>query len=213
MLRMFRFFILISVFLGVCAGLGIYALKSYRPVNGCNTRLRPDRISGIKYGCFKLHNTVGDIVNLADFKDQYLFFYFGYTHCPDYCPTALSIMAQFYNNLSQDYQKKIKMFFITVDPDRDTPQLLDDYVKMFHPGITPLTGTKEEINLVKEQYKVYANRVDLKSASDYVLDHSTYSYVIEPGGKTFWSLRHGFSASDLTQEFNKAVAWRYGANK
>ena len=106
--------------------------------------------------------------------------FFGYTHCPDVCPTTLADMSAMFKALGDD--DKARALFITVDPQRDTPVVLKDYMTSFDPRITALTGTPEEIKTVERAYKVYAKAVPDKDGT-YTMDHTAITYLMDKDGK------------------------------
>ncbi len=106
--------------------------------------------------------------------------FFGYTHCPDVCPTTLADMSAMFKTLGDD--DKARALFITVDPQRDTPVVLKDYMTSFDPRITALTGTPEEIKSVERAYKVYAKAVPDKDGT-YTMDHTAITYLMDKDGK------------------------------
>ena len=106
--------------------------------------------------------------------------FFGYTHCPDVCPTTLSDISSVFKALGDD--NKARAMFVTVDPQRDTPVVLKDYMTSFDPGITGLTGTPEAIKAIEHEYKVYAKAVPDKDGS-YTMDHTAITYLMDRDGK------------------------------
>lgn len=113
-----------------------------------------------------------------DFKDKYKLIYFGFTYCPAICPTELQKTAEAYNELSKRLQDQIQMIFVTIDPERDTQSVMKNYVAMFHPDLIGLTGTKEQIDTIKREYKVYGAKVP--EGDTYTMDHSSYIYFMSP---------------------------------
>ncbi len=106
--------------------------------------------------------------------------FFGYTHCPDVCPTTLSDMSRMFETLGRD--KKAQGVFITVDPERDTPTVLKDYLSNFDPRIKGLTGASEAVAAVEKAYKVYAKKVPT-SSQDYSMDHTAVVYLMDKSGR------------------------------
>ena len=122
-------------------------------------------------------------VTAADYKGRYLLVYFGFTHCPDICPTSLLLMRNALEQIGPK-AKKIQPLFITVDPERDTPKAMRMYTRNFGKSIVGLTGTPEQIKHAADSFKVYYSRVDDKtSAMGYVMDHSGFIYLMGPDGK------------------------------
>lgn len=106
--------------------------------------------------------------------------FFGYTHCPDVCPTTLADISSMFKALGDD--EKARALFITVDPERDTPTVLKDYMTSFDPRITALTGTPAQIKAVEREYKVYAKAVPDKDGT-YTMDHTAITYLMDKDGK------------------------------
>lgn len=131
-------------------------------------------------GPFTLVDQDGRTVTDADFRGRYMLIYFGFTYCPDVCPTELQVMAQAVDALG-DRAKEVQPILITVDPERDTPKQLAGYVPLFHPDLTGLTGTPEQIAEVARAYRVYYAKAEQEDG-DYTMDHSSYIYLMGPDG-------------------------------
>jgi protein SCO1/2 len=134
-------------------------------------------------GPFVLTSPDGTTVSEQTYRGKWLLVFFGYTSCPDTCPTALLEMAAALGRLGPDADK-LQSLFITVDPRRDTPAIMGNYTQSFDPRIVGLTGTSLQIAAVAQEYGVYyAPRKSGMGAEDYVMDHSTYIYLMDPEGK------------------------------
>jgi cytochrome oxidase Cu insertion factor (SCO1/SenC/PrrC family) len=118
----------------------------------------------------------------ADFLGRPALLYFGYTHCPDVCPTDLQAIAEAADLLDRD-GASVQMLFVTLDPERDTAERLADYVALFHPRLVGLTGAPAVIRRVARDHKVYIRRVEPPDASDYLLDHSAFIYLRGADGR------------------------------
>lgn len=134
-------------------------------------------------GPFTLVDHTGQTVTQADFAGQYLLVYFGFTYCPDVCPTELANMAAAMGQLDEAVAEQVQPVFITIDPERDTPQAMADYVDLFHPRMIGLTGSEEQIAEVAGEYRVYYRRVDSSEFTDYQMDHSSFVYLMGPDGE------------------------------
>ncbi len=132
-------------------------------------------------GPFRLIDQNGRAVSEQDFKGEPFVVFFGFTNCPDICPTTLFEMSEVLKRLGPDANKTAALF-ISVDPERDTPEKLKDYVSSFHPRIFGLTGTPEEIAAVEREYRVYAKKVPLKDG-DYTMDHTAVVYLMDKDGR------------------------------
>ena len=132
-------------------------------------------------GPFRLLDHNGRVVTEADFKGRPFLVFFGFTHCPDICPTALFEMSEVLKRLGPDADKTAALF-ISVDPERDTPEKLKDYVSSFHPRVFGLTGTPAEIEAVTRAYRAYAKKVSLDGGG-YTMDHSAIVYLMDKDGR------------------------------
>jgi protein SCO1/2 len=129
---------------------------------------------------FKLTDHNGKTRTLADFKGKAVVIFFGYTHCPDFCPTTLAEMAEALRGLG-DKSAEVQVLFVSLDPERDTSQVLAQYVPAFHPSFLGLTGSREEIAAVAKEFKVVYQKQGGGQA--YTLDHSTGTYVYDSNGR------------------------------
>lgn len=144
-------------------------------------------------GNFTLHSKDGPI-SLSDFKGKVVLLFFGYTSCPDVCPTSLAFSAKALNSLDKTELEQVQPLFITLDPQRDTAEKLDKYVKFFHPKLAGLTGSEEEIARTAKLYGVKHYRVESgHSSSDYDINHSAALYLITKGGTLRFLFPHGTS--------------------
>ncbi len=133
-------------------------------------------------GPFSLTDHTGRAVTEADFAGRVLLVYFGFTFCPDVCPTELGIMAQAMEDLGPQ-AARVTPILITIDPERDTPQALAPYVENFHPAMRGLTGTPQQIADVARRYRVYYQRVQRPNMTEYLMDHSSFIYLVGPDGR------------------------------
>jgi protein SCO1 len=134
-------------------------------------------------GPFALIAPDGTTVTDQTFRGKWLLVYFGYTFCPNTCPMTLNEIATALEKLGTD-ATKMQPLFITVDPQRDTREVLEQYTRSFDPRIVGLTGSPQQIDAVTQEYGAYAARDKTgPGPEDYVIDHSTYLYVMDPGGK------------------------------
>lgn len=132
-------------------------------------------------GPFQLVDQNGKTVTDADFRGKPFLVFFGFTHCPDICPTTLFEVSEVFNRLGADAEK-VSAIFVTVDPERDTPEKLKLYLSSFHPRIFGLSGSNEQIEAVKKAYYVYAKRVPLEGGG-YTMDHTAIVYLMDKNGK------------------------------
>lgn len=130
-------------------------------------------------GGFTLLDEMGRTVTQADFPGAWMLLYFGYTYCPDVCPTELGTAAAAIDALGAAGDK-VTPIFISIDPERDTPEQLGDYVSRFHPRLRGLTGTQDQVTAMARQYRVYYARARSSSNTDYLMDHSSFLYFVGP---------------------------------
>jgi protein SCO1/2 len=147
-------------------------------------------------GAFALQTGDGATVTQADLVGHPSLIYFGYTHCPDICPTTL---AQISDTLAKLPGQPVKVYFITVDPERDTPKLMGDYVSSFDPRIVGLSGSAEAIEQVEKAYRVYARKAPGKDG-DYAMDHSSVLYLMDRNGQFAEAFNLDRSAEDAAKE-------------
>jgi len=133
-------------------------------------------------GPFSLVDHAGRRVTDKDFRGRYMLVYFGFTYCPDVCPSGLQVIAAALQKLGAKADR-VTPLFITVDPERDTPAQLAEYVKSFHPQLVGLTGTPQEVDAAAKAYRVYYKKVqDEKSTAGYTFDHTSIIYLMDPNG-------------------------------
>lgn len=141
-------------------------------------------------GDFTLQSAAGP-VSLKDYRGKLVLVYFGYTYCPDICPTSLAATAEGLKQLTPEELAKVAMIFISVDPKRDTPERLKEYAEFFHPAIVGVTGTAETIAEIARRYGVfYAEQKVDTAGGGYVVDHSSDTFVIAPGGQLVAKIAH-----------------------
>lgn len=133
-------------------------------------------------GPVQLADHDGKVRTLADFRGKVVVLVFGFTNCPDVCPTTLADMASAVRKL-EDRAREVQVLFITVDPKRDTAELLRQYVPAFHPAFIALRGSPAEIEAVTKAFRVYANERPGKTQETYTVDHSSQSFVLDREGR------------------------------
>jgi protein SCO1/2 len=133
-------------------------------------------------GPFALIDEAGRPVTEADFGGRWLLLYFGYTFCPDVCPTELGTVAAAIDALGADAERVVPVF-ITIDPERDQPALIADYVARFHPRLRGLTGSPQQIAEAARRYRVYYAKTRRAEAADYLMDHSSFIYLVGPDAR------------------------------
>jgi protein SCO1/2 len=132
-------------------------------------------------GSFAMIGQDGRTVTNADLAGRPYLVFFGYTHCPDFCPTALFDISAVFKELGPD--KKVSALFVTVDPDRDTPDVLKNYLENFDSRIIGLTGDNQKIEAIAKAFRVYAKKVPGEKTGDYTVDHTGVVYLMDKRGK------------------------------
>lgn len=177
--KIFRlsFALVLSVFIAACA----QEKPAFKNVD----------ITGAEYARqFELTDHNGQKRTLADFKGKAVAVFFGFTQCPDVCPTALAELAKVKAGLGKDADK-LQVIFITIDPERDTPAVLKSYLANFDPQALGLVGSLEQTASTAKEFKVFYAKVPGTTAGSYTMDHTAGSYVFDPQGKIRLFVRHG----------------------
>lgn len=168
-------------------------------------RPSPSTTSGKPTGApFTLTSQQGE-VSLSDFEGQLALIYFGYTWCPDICPTSMIFMAKAVNYLPENLQHQLQPIFISVDPKRDSPARLADYVNFFEAGIIGLTGEEAYLAQLAKQYGAFYRYVEIDSAMGYAVDHTSDFYLVNSSGKLLATLPHSISGEELQAVLTKAL--------
>ena len=193
-------FVIAGFLIGAIAGAG--ALLVANPQGG-----QPVQSSGAALigGPFSLVGADGKPVTDRDFRGRYMLIFFGFTHCPDICPAELQVIAQALEQLG-DKAKKVVPIFITLDPERDTPEAMANYVKSFGPNFVGLTGSPEAIAAAAKAYRVAYSKVENKeSPRDYSVDHSALVYLMDPEGRYVTHFSYGLSADQMAEKLEKSL--------
>ncbi|KJC57787.1 electron transporter SenC [Bradyrhizobium sp. LTSPM299] len=156
-------------------------------------------------GPFALTDQTGHVRTNSDFRGRLMLVYFGFTYCPDVCPTDLQAIALALDKLGGDADS-VQPIFITVDPERDTSAHLAEYVPLFHPRLIGLTGRAEAIRNVADAYKVYYAKVPLEGAGDYTVDHTAYIYLMDRDGNYLGFFPPGTSADRMVEIIKPRLA-------
>jgi protein SCO1 len=162
-------------------------------------------VTGLDYAKgFTLLDHNGKTRTLADFKGKVVLVFFGYTQCPDVCPTTLAEMAAVMKELGPQADK-VQVLFITLDPERDTRELLASYVPVFDQRFLGLYGTPEETVKVAKEFKVFYKKVPGSEPGSYSIDHTAASYVFDRDGKLRLFVRHGQGAAPLVHDIKQLL--------
>ncbi|AKU13594.1 SCO1/SenC family protein [Azoarcus sp. CIB] len=170
------------------------------------TTFRATDITGADYGkglALSDHN--GTPRTLADFRGKVVMLFFGYTQCPDVCPTNLATMAEVMRQLGPDAER-LQVLFVTVDPERDTQQLLAQYVPVFDPRFIALRGDAAQTTAVAKEFRVFFQKSGDTSGNNYTVDHSTGTYVFDPAGRVRLYVKHGETADNIVADIRSLLA-------
>ncbi|MEI6300607.1 MAG: SCO family protein [Betaproteobacteria bacterium] len=169
-------------------------------------RFNSTDITGADYGKdFRLTDHNGKVRTLGDFKGRVVVMFFGYTHCPDVCPTTMAEMRQVLEKLGED-GKKVQVIFVSVDPERDTPALLAQYVPAFDPGFLGMVTDLENTQKTAKDFKVFFQKVKGKTPDNYSMDHTAGSYVFDPQGRLRLFVRHGGDTAPLVADLKTLLS-------
>jgi protein SCO1/2 len=162
-------------------------------------------ITGAEYGRkLDLADAEGKPRTLADFKGKVSVVFFGYTQCPDVCPTTMAELAAIKRAMGQDGER-VQGIFVTVDPERDTPEVLKAYLAAFDPSFVALRGTPEQTAEAAREFKVFFAKVPGKTDASYTVDHTAGSYVIDTQGQLRLFERYGAPAQELQADLERLV--------
>lgn len=189
----------LPMLLAGCDGKGLNPLTPAAPkFNGVD-------ITGAEYAkALSLTDPQGRKRSLAEFKGKVVVVFFGFTQCPDVCPTTMAELAEVRRRLGADGQR-VQGIFVTVDPERDTAQVLGEYVKALDPSFIGLRGSVEEVTQAARDFKVFFQKVPTKDGKSYTMDHTAGSYVFDPQGKARLFLRYGMDVDAWVADFKQLL--------
>lgn len=194
---------------GFLAGKWILLLLGSLLLASCGQQKAPFHgtdISGAAFGRqLTLIDHDGRPAALADFRGKAVVLFFGYTSCPDICPTTLSRYAEVMKTLGPEAER-VQVLFVTLDPGRDTPARLKEYVPWFHPSFVGLTGSTTEIAEAAREFRVFSAIKEVGGGMGYVLDHSAGSYVFDPAGKLRLFLNDTATVPDTVADLRRLLA-------
>ena len=183
-----------SAWAGIAATLGLAACSEPRP------SFNAVDITGADYAKdFSLKDVDGKVRTLADFKGKVVVLFFGYAQCPDVCPTTMTEMAQVKQQLGSDGDK-LQVLFVTVDPARDTPEVLKAYMGAFDPSFVALIPTADQLVTTAKDFKVYFKKVEGKTPTSYSMDHSAASFVYDTQGRLRLYARYGAGVAPMVSD-------------
>ncbi|MDH0747113.1 SCO family protein [Pseudomonas sp. GD03842] len=185
----------------VLGGMGIVGLGLLAGCDGSTTALNfkhgKDLSNEIRGRTFKLTDTQGEVKTLSSFRGLMPMVFFGFTQCPSVCPTALARAAQIKKIMGED-GRTLQVIFITVDPERDTPQILDAYVKQFDPSFVALRGTLEQTQQVAKEFGVFYEKEPI--GDTYTMSHTATSFVFDSRGNLRLGLSPSLSAKQCAED-------------
>ena len=159
-------------------------------------------------GPFELVDQYGRKFTHEDLKGKYTFLYFGYTHCPDVCPMGLTVIAEALAQLGEE-RRNFRVVMVSVDPERDTPQVLKDYLENFGPEFIGLTGTPEQIRAMARQWRAFYRKTPEKNG-DYRIDHSAIIFLLDKQGHYLKHFSYNISPERMVQGIREALAQERG---
>jgi protein SCO1 len=163
-------------------------------------------ITGADYATgFSLTDHNGQPRTLADFKGKAVVIFFGFTQCPDVCPTSMSELAEAKRLLGADGER-LQGLFVSIDPERDTPEIMKQYMASFDPSFLALYAAPDALPALAKSYKIYYKKVDGPTPTSYTMDHSAGSYVYDPQGRIRLYHRYGSGAPALAADLKKLLA-------
>lgn len=149
-------------------------------------------------------DTTGQVRTLDDYKGKVAIAFFGFTQCPDVCPTALAELSQTLSLLG-DQADQVQVLLISVDPERDTPQILSEYVGAFHPSFVGLTGTKDQLHKAAQSFKAYYAKAPGATPEDYSMDHTASFYVFDKKGDVRVLISGDAKAQDIANDIRQLL--------
>jgi len=149
-------------------------------------------------GAFNLINHHNEPVTEKDFLGKFMLVYFGYTYCPDVCPTDLQIMSAALGMVDPAIARDITPVFISIDPERDTVALMAQYIRHFHKNLIGLTGTVDQVKAIKSKYRVYSAKTD--DTTNYLVDHTAYTYLMNKDGTLLKHFNHALPPEKMAKQ-------------
>lgn len=196
--------LLLALLIGLAAGVGtaVVLLADFEQAGSQGEVSTGRALIG---GPFSLVNAEGQRVTEKNFAGKPMLVFFGFTNCPDVCPSGLQIIAAALDRLG-DKAQELTPIFITVDPERDTPEVTGQYVKSFHSDIVGLSGPAEDVAGAIKAYRVYARKVEDEATPDhYNVDHSAFLYLMDKNGEFVKHFPHSVDADTLATELSKVL--------
>lgn len=179
---------------------------------GCNEKSSARKfnaidITGAEFGKdFQLKDHHGQNRSLSDFKGMAVVMFFGYTNCPDVCPTTMSDLSQALELMGKEQAKRVKVLFVTVDPERDTQELLSKYVPAFNPDFLGMYGDETTTVKVAKEFRIFYQKNKKNNSGNYTVDHSAGTYVFDPAGQLRLFMKYGEGAESIAHDLRAILA-------
>lgn len=199
------FLILLLILAGIFA---VFVSFYASEINKSPVKTAEQNAKALIGGPFSLVNHHGKDVTHEDFKGKYMLVYFGYAYCPDICPMDLQIMSEALDQLPPAVLSEITPIFITVDPNRDTVEIMAQYVPAFHENMIGLTGSEEQTKAAKKSYRVYAAREKIEEGADpdsYLVNHSAFIYLMDRAGEYVTHFRSMADPAQIAERLQKII--------
>jgi protein SCO1 len=194
------------VFLVAALAVGLLGACDRLPGGASKPSFKAVDITGAEYAReLSLPDADGKMRTLSDFKGKVTLIFFGFTQCPDVCPTTLAELAAVKRELGKDGDR-VQGVFVSVDPQRDTPEILKAYMASFDPGFVALRGTPEQTAAAARNFKVFYAQVPGKTEGSYTVDHTAGTYVFDASGKVRLFVRYGSGAEALIHDLKLLLA-------
>ncbi|OJZ18417.1 MAG: SCO family protein [Thiobacillus sp. 65-29] len=191
--------------IAVLACVALFGLAACQPQSPTAQFVATDITDAGLGGGFTLVDHSGRTVTLADFRGKAVAMFFGYTHCPDVCPTTLSDFAEAMRQLGPD-AARVQVIFVSVDPQRDTPELMAQFVPAFDPSFLGAHAPGDELARLAKSFRVVYQKTAVKGPDDYLIDHSAGTYVFDPQGRLRLLMPYGSSPSAIVQDLRTLLA-------
>ena len=156
-------------------------------------------------GPFELIDGDGRTVTERDFRGRHMLIYFGFTFCPDVCPTTLFSASQALDGIGPALASKVRLVFVSIDPERDTPEVVKDYAAHFHPGTVGLTGTPEQVAAAARAFRIYYRKADPEEDGSYLVDHSSILFLMDGEGRYVTHFGHEATAADMAAALKRLL--------
>lgn len=156
-------------------------------------------------GSYTLVDHTGAVRTDRSWPDRYKLVFFGYTYCPDFCPTTMTVITDALSRLPDETADRIKPLMITIDPERDTVEAMAQYREHFDPRFAMLTGTPEQIREAATAYRIYYAKAESEAATEYLMDHSTYTYLMAPDGSFVTHFVHDTTGEQMAARLREVV--------